>query len=177
MATQEITCPMCGFKNRADAGRCRSCGAKVEALSALYTAEEEQKKRYQQEAFEWKWAFAAFGVYLTTQALVLVALPAVIYRFDPQGVNSLLVSMAVWFCGGIVVGFISPGKTFVEPAVGASLAVIPTLAFIAFTTPSGAFQPTLLAYIVGGLLGVMLALLGAFIGEKIQMTMADKAKG
>jgi DNA-directed RNA polymerase subunit RPC12/RpoP len=175
MATQEITCPMCGFKNRADAGRCRSCGAKVEALSALYTAEEEQKKRYQQEAFEWKWALAAFGVYLTTQALVLVLMPAVLYSFDPQGVDGLLVSMAVWFFGGIVVGIISPGKTFLEPAVGASLAVIPTISFLAFTTPSG-FQPTLLAYIVGGMLGVMLALFGAFIGEKIQMTRAEKAK-
>ena len=176
MATQEITCPMCGFKNRADAGRCRSCGAKVEALSALYTAEEEQKKLYQQEDFEWKWALVASGIYLVAQGLVLGLLPLLIFRFDPQGGQALLVSMVVWFCGGIVVGVISPGKTFLEPAVGASLAVLPTIAFVAFTTPSG-FQPTILAYIVGGLLGVMLALVGAFVGEKIQMTKEGKARG
>jgi len=175
MATQEITCPMCGFKNPADAGRCRSCGAKVEALSALYTAEEEQKKKYQQEDFEWKWALVAFGVYLATQALVLGLLPLIIHAFDPQGVDGLLVSMAVWFLGGIVVGVVSPGKTFIEPAVGASLAVFPTIAYLALTTPSG-FQPTLLAYIVGGMLGVMLALFGAFVGEKVQMVKEDRAK-
>jgi len=175
MPTQEITCPMCGFKNRSDAGRCRSCGAKVEALSALYTEEEAERKRYQQEAFEWKWTFVAFGVYLTLQTLVLAALPAVVTSFDPQGIAGLLVSIAVWFFGGIVVGIISPGKTFVEPAAGALLAVVPTIAFLALTTPEG-FQPSLLAYIVGGLLGVMIAMLGAFIGEKIQMVKRDQAK-
>ena len=174
MATQEITCPMCGFKNRADAGRCHSCGAKVEALSALYTAEEEHKKRYQQEDFEWRWALVAFAVYLTAQALVLGLLPLVIFPFDPQGGEALLVSMAVWFFGGIVVGVVSPGKTFIEPAAGASLAVLPTIVFIAFRTPAG-FQPTILAYIVGALLGVMLALLGAFVGERIQMSWEDRS--
>ena len=50
---------MCGFKNPADLERCRSCGAKVEALATSYTAEEEYARRYQQEDFEWKWALIA----------------------------------------------------------------------------------------------------------------------
>jgi hypothetical protein len=44
--------------------------------------------------------------------------------------------------------------------------VIPTASYVAITTPEG-FQPTLLAYIVAGSLGVMLALFGAFLGEKL----------
>ena len=67
------------------------------------------------------------------------------------------------------------GVTTLVVAVGAFVAVIPTIAFLAFTTPPG-FQPTLLAYIVGGLLGVMLALFGAFVGERIQMIKQEKAK-
>lgn len=175
MAASEITCPMCGFKNAADAARCRSCGAKVEAVSVSYTAEEEAARRYQQEAFEWRWVFTAFGVYVAFQTVILAVLPRVISTFDPQGMSGLLISVAVWFAGGIVVGLISPGKTFVEPAVGALLAALPTIAYLAVVTPAG-FQPPMLAYIILSMLGVMLSLLGAFVGERVQMGTRGPAK-
>jgi hypothetical protein len=170
MATveREITCPMCGQKNPESIERCRSCGAKVEELATSRSAEETYDRRYQQEHFEWKWALLASAVYLAAQMVILVGLPYVIASFDPQGLPGLLISVAVWFVGGIVVGLVSPGKTFVEPAVGALIAVIPTVSYLAITTPDG-FQPTLLAYIVTALLGVMIALFGAFLGEKMQM--------
>jgi hypothetical protein len=82
---------MCGFKNAADAARCRSCGAKVEAVSVTYTAEEEAARRYQQEAFEWRWVFTAFGVYVGLQTVILAVLPRVISTFDPQGMSGLLI--------------------------------------------------------------------------------------
>jgi hypothetical protein len=85
-----------------------------------------------------------------------------------------MISVGVWFVGGVLTGFLSPGKTFVEPAVGALLAVGPTVGWIIWITPaapehlSGGFQLPVAAYIVGGLLGGMISLFGAFIGEKIQ---------
>jgi uncharacterized membrane protein YhdT len=167
-AEREILCPMCGGRNPADVERCRSCGAKVEELTSSYSAEEEQARRYQQDHFEWRWALRATAVYLIAQTIILVGLPFIISSFDPQGLPGLLISVVVWFFGGIVVGFVSPGKTFVEPAIGALLAVIPTVSYLAITTPDG-FQPTLLAYIVTALLGVMISLFGAFLGEKMQM--------
>jgi DNA-directed RNA polymerase subunit RPC12/RpoP/uncharacterized membrane protein YhdT len=167
-AEKEITCPMCGFKNPESVERCRSCGAKVEEISASYSGEDAPNRRYQQEHFEMKWALVAAGVYLAVQLVILVGLPFVISTFDPQGLPGLLTSVIVWFVGGIAVGIVSPGKTFIEPAVGAMIAVIPTVSYLAITTPDG-FQPTLLAYIVMALLGVMFALFGAFIGERIQM--------
>ncbi|HEY2735355.1 MAG TPA: hypothetical protein VGI70_15265, partial [Polyangiales bacterium] len=148
--------------------RCRSCGAKVEELSASYSGGDDDR-RLQQDHFELKWALLASAVYLAAQLVILVGLPFVISTFDPQGLPGLLISVAVWFVGGIVVGLVSPGKTFVEPAVGALIAVIPTVTYLAITTPDG-FQPSLLAYIVTALLGVMIALFGAFIGEKLQMS-------
>jgi len=167
-AEREILCPMCGGRNPADVERCRSCGAKVEELTSSYSAEEEHARRYQQDQFEWRWALRATVVYLIAQTIILVGLPFIISSFDPQGLPGLLISVVVWFFGGIVVGFVSPGKTFVEPAIGALIAVIPTVSYLAITTPDG-FQPTLLAYIVTALLGVMISLFGAFLGEKMQM--------
>lgn len=164
----EITCPMCGFKNPQSVERCHSCGARVETLTASYSDDEASARRYQQEQFELRWALTAAGVYLAAQTVILVILPLIISAFDPQGLPGLLISVGVWFVGGIVVGLLSPGKTFVEPAVGALIAVIPTVSYLAIVTPEG-FQPTLLAYIVTALLGVMISLFGAFLGEKIQM--------
>lgn len=171
MADEEITCPVCGFNNPEKTERCRACGAKLEALTANYTEEELQARRYQQESFEGRWALIAGGIYIALQAVILGILPLGLSNFDPQGLSGLMISAAVWFVGGIVVGFISPGKTFVEPAAGALIAVPPTIAYLVFTTPDG-FQPSMMAYIVFSILGVMVALFGAFIGEKVQMDQA-----
>ena len=165
---------MCGFKNPADQERCRSCGAKVEILTAHYTAEEEHARRYQQEDFEWKWALMGAGIFTVLQGLVLGLLPKAISSYDPQGLSGLMLSVPIFFIGGIVMGVLSPGKTFVEPAVGAMIAAIPTMGVVSIRTPDG-FEPTLLAYIVCAIMGVMTALFGAFVGEKYQMTAAKSA--
>jgi hypothetical protein len=164
-----LTCPMCGFENQPGATRCVSCGAKIESLGAgEYTEEEALARRFEQEDFEWKWAGVACGIYLAFQAVVLIVLPLVIATFDPMGLGGLGISVLIWGLGGVVVGIVSPGKTFLEPAVGAALAVLPTIAYLRFITPDG-FEPSMLAYIVTGLLGIMIALFGAFLGERIQM--------
>ena len=167
-AAEEVTCPMCGFKNPADQERCRSCGAKVEVLSVSYSPEDAYARRYQQEDFEWKWALVAAVVLAGLQAVVLGVLPMLIYAFDPQGPPGLMLSVPVFFVGGIVLGLVSPGKTFIEPAVGAMIAAVPALVLVAVRTPDG-FEPTALAYIVCAVMGVMMALFGAFLGEKLQM--------
>jgi hypothetical protein len=166
---ETVTCSMCGFENPAAAKRCVSCGAKLEALGAAeYTEEEKLARRFEQESFEWKWAGIACGVYLALQLVVLVMLPLVIKTFDPQGMAGLGISVAIWFVGGMIMGVVSPGKTFLEPAVGAALATLPTIAYQRAITPEG-FEPSMLAYIVAGLLGVMISLFGAFLGERMQM--------
>lgn len=169
MAAEEITCPMCGGSNPADLERCRSCGAKIEELRASYTPEEAYARRYQQEDFEWKWALIATALFSALQGFVLGVLPMVIKPFDPQGLAGLMLSVPIAFVGGIALGVISPGKTFVEPAVGAMIAAVPTLTIVSMRTPPGIFQPTVLAYIVCAAMSVMTALFGAFVGEKMQM--------
>ncbi|HJL19577.1 MAG TPA: zinc finger Ran-binding domain-containing protein [Sandaracinaceae bacterium LLY-WYZ-13_1] len=178
----QVICHVCGFKNAPSAERCVSCGAKLEELAADYSAEEEARRRHQQEGFDIKWAVLSFVVYLALQAVVLVALPALIEVYDPQGFSALMISLGLWFLGGIIVGFISPGKTFLEPAVGALVAVVPTVWWLVDKTPAGpehlggGFQLTMPAYVIGGLLGGMISLFGAFLGEKIQDTTRGRAK-
>jgi len=164
---REITCPMCGFKNPDSASRCRSCGARVEAPTGGYSVDDAYERRHQQDQFEWRWALIACGLYLVAQWVALVPLQRFIPNFDPQGLPGLMISVGIWFLGAVLVGVISPGKTFLEPAVGAAIAVIPTIVYLEATTPEG-FEPTVLAYTVTALFGVMLALFGAFLGEKLQ---------
>ena len=66
----------------------------------------------------------------------------------------------------VIVGFLSPGKTFLEPPVGALLAVLPTLAYL--DSIADVYELPKLAYVVGGLLGVLATLMGAFVGERLQ---------
>ncbi|MCZ7685237.1 MAG: zinc finger Ran-binding domain-containing protein [Sandaracinaceae bacterium] len=166
-AKDQVICHVCGFKNEPESERCVSCGAKLEELSGAYSAEEEARKRDQQEGFSPKWAAVAFAVYLVLQAIALALLPLVISSYDPQGFSALMISLGLWFVGGILVGWLSPGRTFVEPAVGALFAVIPTVWWIVAITPDG-FDVSMTAYVIGGLLGAMMSLFGAFLGEKLQ---------
>jgi hypothetical protein len=169
MAAEEIVCTVCGATNAATLQRCSSCGAKLEALGAVeLTAEEAFARRNQQDTFEWKWVFIAFAIFITLGGLFLGALPFVIPNFDPQGLPGLLITTGLWFAGGIVIGILSPGKTFIEPAVGALMAVVPTLMWLAHIADYA--QLSTLAYIVGGMIGVMVTLLGAFLGERLQVS-------
>jgi hypothetical protein len=165
----KVTCQVCGFGNQTGAARCVSCGAKLEALGAgEYTEEELLARRFEQESFRWKWAGISLSVYVALQAFVLVLLPLVINAFDPQGLAGLGLSVVIWFVGGMVMGVISPGRTFVEPAVGAALAALPTIGYQMLVTPEG-FEPSAPAYLITALLCVMLSLFGAFLGERVQM--------
>lgn len=170
----EVVCHVCGFKNAATAERCVSCGAKLEELSAAYTAEEEAKRKGQFDGFDVKWAVLSVVVYLLLQAIALIALPALIDAYDPQGFSGLTVSLVVWLLGGVIVGALSPGRTLLEPAVAACVAVIPTIFWLAFTTPAapehlgGGFQQNGAVWVFGGVMSGMISLIGAFVGEKAQ---------
>ncbi|MBO6940025.1 MAG: zinc ribbon domain-containing protein [Deltaproteobacteria bacterium] len=168
MASDQIVCSICGAQNEPKQNRCTSCGAKLDPLDGKsLTAEEQHARRHQQEGFHWKWVAVAVSIYLVLQGIALVALPFAIDAYEPEGLAALLISAGIWFVGGAFVGFISPGRTFLEPTVGALLAVVPTLLWIDHI--SIVDQLSLMAMIVGGMLGVMITLMGGFLGEKLQM--------
>jgi hypothetical protein len=163
----EIVCHVCGAKNKPETLRCLSCGAKLESVAVDYTAEEEAARQNQQTGFNPIWIAVSFAIYLVLQGIFLVGLDLALASYDPQGYIGLVISIPIWFVGGIIVGRLSPGRTFLEPMVGAILACIPTVAYVMYITPEG-FMPSILELIVLGAMGVMLSLFGAFLGEKLQ---------
>jgi hypothetical protein len=175
-AKDQVICHVCGFKNGLGVERCVSCGAKLEELAVSY---HDDLRRDEIRGFSVAWAGIAFVIHLALQAIALVVLPKVIEAYDPQGFSALMISMGVWFVGGFLTGFLSPGRTFLEPGVGALLALVPTVWWIVEITPAaperlaGGFQLNMPAYIIGGIMGGMVSLFGAFLGERLQ----DKTRG
>jgi hypothetical protein len=71
------------------------------------------------------------------------------------------------------VGLISPGKTFIEPVVATFLIAMPT-AFLLFQSQTVKTMPAF-RYVLMSALGVLFALIGAYVGERIQMGPPPKA--
>lgn len=165
-----IICPSCGFKNSPPPAnnRCVSCGSSLEALSeGTRTREEELERRYQQQGFSILWMVIAIAVQgLLTGALVF-GLPSFVTALDFEGGNGMLVTIPVWFLGGLLVGLISPGKTFIEPVVAAFFVAMPTV-YLLIRGQTVRTMPAFM-YIIMGVIGVLFTLVGSYIGERIQM--------
>lgn len=170
-AHKPISCTSCGFKNPpSPAGnRCVSCGAAFERASTPPSSRpsSEPGRRYQQEGFSLPWLLIAMLVQGVLTAALVVGLPMVIPVLDFEGGHGMLVTIPVWFLGGLLTGMISPGKTFVEPVVAALLVAIPTVIYLV-QSQTVRTLPTFL-YVIMAAIGVMFTLIGAYIGERIQM--------
>src|SRR2546423_35437 len=125
---KQVICPSCGFQqNPPGSARCASCGAKLEELGrGKRSREEELARRYQQEGVSLQWLLIAFVVQGVLTAALVFGLPMVLPLLDFEGQDGMVVCIPVWFLGGLLVGMISPGRTFIEPAVASLLVAIPT---------------------------------------------------
>jgi hypothetical protein len=169
VANKKIICPSCGFSNNAPLAnnRCVSCGAKIEDLKRTLTRQEELERRYQQEGFSLTWFGVSIGIITVMTAALVMGLPMVVPLFDFEGSAGMTVAIPVWFLGGMLIGLVSPGRTFVEPMVAVFLVALPT----AFLLHSGQTVKTMPAfmYALMSVLGVVFTLIGSYIGERIQM--------
>lgn len=176
-APKPVSCSSCGFKNPpSPAGnRCGSCGATLERISQAPRSSRpnQLEARYQQEGFSLTWLLIALLVQGVLTAALVVGLPMVIPVLDFEGGHGMLVTIPVWFLGGLLTGMISPGKTFVEPVVAALLIAIPTVIYLV-QSQTVRIMPTFM-YVIMAAIGVMFTLIGAYIGERIQMGPPPKA--
>jgi hypothetical protein len=170
-----VNCPSCGAKNSSAAKRCGSCGASMAVLEPIQDERRERERRYQQEGFSLLWALVSFGVQTVLTAAIIVALPQAIGALDFEGYYGMSLTIPVWFVGGVLVGLISPGKTFVEPVVAVLVIALPTV-FYLYNGFFGVLGPgqtvrtmPVFMYIIMGLIGVMFTLVGSYVGERIQM--------
>ena len=164
-----VNCPSCGAKNSPVPanGRCISCGATMEALKPIRSADAERQRRYQQEGFSVLWMLIAILVQSVLTAALVVGLPMVVNALDFEGSAGMVVAIPVWFVGGMLLGMISPGKTFIEPVVAAFLVAIPTVFYLARSQTVRTMP--LFMYIIMAAIGVLFTLIGSYIGERIQM--------
>ena len=139
----------------------------MEDLKRAMSRQEELERRYQQEGFSVLWFGVAVVIMGVLTAALVMGLPMVISAFDFEGSAGMVIAIPVWFVGGMLVGLISPGKTFVEPVVAAFLIAIPT-AFLLHRSETVKVMPGFM-YILMSAVGVLFSLIGAYIGERIQM--------
>ena len=164
-----MVCPSCGAKNAPvpSNGRCVSCGSVMEQLKPVRNADMDRARRYQQEGFSLLWMAIAVVVQAVLTAALVVGLPMVVSALDFEGSNGMTVAIPVWFVGGMLLGMISPGKTFIEPGVATFLIAIPTVFYLEKTQTVRTMP--LFMYVVMALIGILFTLIGAYIGERIQM--------
>ncbi len=153
-------CSGCGHLVGVSVARCGRCGFAFEGPESIDPSlpppPEPPSASWR---IEWRWVLIALGIFAVLQAPPLLLL-------HMQSIGDLSLAMAAWMVGGILVGYLSPGKTFLEPAVAAIVCSVLTVLVLA-ARPSGAV-PSVMTYVVAVLGGVLAALVGAFIGEKAQ---------
>ena len=157
-AAKRITCPSCGFENKQPLAnrRCVSCGAKIES-----------RRRSKRDGFSVTWFAVSLAIMAVMTGALVMGLPMVVPLLDFEGSAGMLVAIPTWFLGGLLIGLISPGRTFVEPVVAVFLVAIPT-ALILFANQTVKTMPAFM-YALMSALGILFTLIGAHIGERIQM--------
>lgn len=168
MAEKSVLCPSCGFKNAAGTKRCVSCGSRTAELSAVQRSKQEMlERRYQQDAFSVLWMLIAIVVQAVLTGAIILGLPQVVSALDFEGSHGMLASIGIWFVGGMLVGMISPGRTFLEPFIASFIIAIPTV-FYLYKSQTVFTLPPFLYVIMGGI-GILFALIGSYLGERIQL--------
>jgi hypothetical protein len=125
-----------------------------------------------QDRFSFVWLLVSLLVTAIPTAAVVVGLPMVARVFDFEGSAGMLVAISVWFGSGLLVGLISPGRTFVEPACATALVAVPTVLFL-LRSETVKTMPLFLYVLFAGL-GVFFAWIGSVAGERLQMGPAPK---
>ncbi len=166
---KRVVCPSCGFVNALPlpGHHCVSCGVRIEALGLARGRHDESERRGDQESFNFLWFGASLAVMGVLTAAIVVGLPMVVPLFDFEGSAGMTVAIPVWFAGGLLVGLIAPGGRFVEPVAAAFLVALPT-AFFLFQGQTVKTMPAFM-YVLMAALGVLFALIGAFVGERLQL--------
>ncbi|ADN01527.1 hypothetical protein [Spirochaeta thermophila] len=114
---------------------------------------------------EWKWVFVSMGIFLVTEVVLRVGLT--LFGILTLGIGFILflfIKPAVYFLGGLLSGYISPGITLMEPALGAVL--INVLSTVLYTPVFGIGK--LLGLMISSLAAFFFALIGARTGERLQ---------
>lgn len=166
MAAPTLSCANCGAENERTIERCEACGARLD----LFLEGDDS----QVQGFQLRYGFAAFAIMAALSAIAFYALPMFIPTYDPQGLPGLMLFILIAFIGSAITARLSPSRTYFEPAVGAALATPFALYYLVSITDVKDFSE--ISLVASGCLAVMVTVLGAVLGEKLQGPVRKKAK-
>lgn len=129
------------------------------------------------QPFSWSWAIASVAIFTVMEIAIAVFLAPAIFAgrlASPmlQMRLQVLMHLASFYVGGVAVGVISPRVRLTEPAVGAFLAVMITF-MMSFFLPSHWLSFDVSRLVVGGGIAFVIALAGAWTGEKWMGNVTD----
>lgn len=117
------------------------------------------------EPIQWKWMLISILMFVVVQVVLNVV-------FTVFGVLTLgfgfilfiIVKPVTYFIGGLATGYLSPGVTLREPAIGAVVVAVGGTIFDATRASAG----RVLWMIIAGVIAFVVALAGARVGEQMQ---------
>lgn len=121
------------------------------------------------------WMFASVVLFLASELLIGTWIgPLVLGKYVSPMFHmqlQMMMHLASFYLGGLLVGLISPGVRLKEPAVAAFLSV--ALVFmISFFMPTFMYPFSMDRMVVGGLIALVIAVAGAYSGEKLMGNIA-----
>jgi len=132
----------------------------------------------------YKWVIIGGGVIMTLHFVMRLLLAggvsaSIIASYGPDTgrlVVAGIVAIVSYFIGGILIGIFSPGETVKEPALATFMAILPNamttiIWHIEYNYPMAGVPLGLLTTFA---IGILMAVAGAWIGEKIQGRTVEK---
>lgn len=127
------------------------------------------KEAEEDEAVDWPWVVVSVvvGLALSTFSVLVGAA-----RLGMEPTQTIWLFAFSFLVTGVMVGFFSPGRTAVEPAIAAGLMTVVNAGFVVMWFGDLPMGKILLVGFVGG---VILAMIGGWVGESLQDVVAARA--
>ncbi len=123
----------------------------------------------QSKGLEWKWI--VFGVVIGT--LLCVVLHQMVAQTFHIPLIPTFMSLLGFVVMGIIIGYKSPGFTIKEPAIGGVVTILVVGYVLSFWFD---YDFTVLEQVLAPLVGLILGVIGGWVGEQIQVTPEEAAK-
>lgn len=134
----------------------------------------------------YKWVIIGGGVILTLHFLMRLLFiggvtGTLVATYGPDTGSLIIagvVAFVAYFIGGAIIGAFSPGETVKEPALATAMTIVPNamhsfLYHFEFGQPVGRL---LLGLVITLVIGILMAVAGAWLGEKLQGRTVEKLR-
>ncbi len=134
----------------------------------------------------YKWVVIGGGVIITLQFVVRLLLVGSVAESITSGMDpttggvflAAIVAFISYFVGGMLIGMFSPGETVKEPALAALMAIVPNIfnQCILLIEMGQRVLPYAAGWGITLVVGALMTLAGAWVGEKIQGRTVEKLR-